>query len=293
MALLSHIFQRLGIPLATHKTAGPTHCLEYLGIILDSNLMEARLPKEKLIRISNWVLKFINHRSCTKREMLSVIGHLVFASKVVMPGRTFISRLIEASKKVRELYHRVTITADCRADLRMWTNLLSKWNGISMFLEKEPTLADNLHLFTDASGTIGFGGFYHGDWFASAWDTDLLASVKSDLSIAFQELYPIVVAAILWGKHWARKRIMFHCDNKAVVYILNKGRSPCTSIMKLMRRLVIVSAMHNFQFLAKYVSTHNNGIADSLSRLDFQRFRLLAPEAATQACKIPSEVLFC
>jgi hypothetical protein len=35
MGLTTMIFNRLNIPLATHKTLGPTICLEYLGIILD------------------------------------------------------------------------------------------------------------------------------------------------------------------------------------------------------------------------------------------------------------------
>lgn len=55
MALLTLIFNRLNIPIAPHKTVGPTTCLEYLGILLDTvNLkMEARLPEEKIIRIAN------------------------------------------------------------------------------------------------------------------------------------------------------------------------------------------------------------------------------------------------
>lgn len=47
MALLTMIFNRLNIPIAPHKTVGPTTCLEYLGILLDTVKMEARLPEEK------------------------------------------------------------------------------------------------------------------------------------------------------------------------------------------------------------------------------------------------------
>lgn len=46
MALLLHMFHRLNIPLAQHKTQGPTTMLEYLGIVLDTDKMEARLPRE-------------------------------------------------------------------------------------------------------------------------------------------------------------------------------------------------------------------------------------------------------
>ena len=38
----------LGIPLAEDKREGPTTCLEYLGILLDSASLEAHLPPNKL-----------------------------------------------------------------------------------------------------------------------------------------------------------------------------------------------------------------------------------------------------
>ncbi|CAG2196502.1 unnamed protein product [Mytilus edulis] len=51
MALMMMIFKRLNVQIAMHKTVGPVTCLEYLGIILDSEKMEARLPQEKVDRI--------------------------------------------------------------------------------------------------------------------------------------------------------------------------------------------------------------------------------------------------
>ena len=36
MALISLIFNSLDIPISPHKTIGPTNCLEYLGIMLDT-----------------------------------------------------------------------------------------------------------------------------------------------------------------------------------------------------------------------------------------------------------------
>ena len=54
MALLHHVFSRLGIPLSSKKTLGPCTELEYLGITLDSIRMEARLPEDKLQRITSF-----------------------------------------------------------------------------------------------------------------------------------------------------------------------------------------------------------------------------------------------
>jgi len=39
----------LGIPLAKDKIEGPSHCLTFLSIILDTEKMQARFPDDKLI----------------------------------------------------------------------------------------------------------------------------------------------------------------------------------------------------------------------------------------------------
>ena len=50
-------FKFLGIPLSPQKTVGPTLSLEYLWVILDSEALEARLPLDKVKRISDSFLK--------------------------------------------------------------------------------------------------------------------------------------------------------------------------------------------------------------------------------------------
>ncbi|VDI03029.1 Hypothetical predicted protein [Mytilus galloprovincialis] len=54
MALLSLIFNKLNIPLSCKKTVGPVCELEYLGIILDKINMQARLPLDKVERITQF-----------------------------------------------------------------------------------------------------------------------------------------------------------------------------------------------------------------------------------------------
>jgi len=119
MALLYLIFNRLNIPMAKHKTCGPDTVIEYLGIILDSIKMEARLPNGKLNRITQILTEFENRQSCTKRELLQLLGHLNFASRVVVPGRSFISHLITLSTTVKSLHHQVKLNKECREDIKM------------------------------------------------------------------------------------------------------------------------------------------------------------------------------
>jgi len=84
----------------------------------------------------------------------------------------------------------------------MWTNGM-----VSMFLDINATAANDMQLFTDGSSTISFGAFYQGQWLAEAWPISLLQDIQSSkclnqtMSMAFMELYPIVVASRVWGSH--------------------------------------------------------------------------------------------
>ena len=278
MAILSLLFKSLGIPTAPHKTIGPTQTIEYLGIILDTSNMRALLPDEKKTRICAILDLFAKKKSCTKRELLSLLGHLNFASRVIHPGRSFVSYLISLSTSVKELHHHVKLSPSCRRDIFMWHKFLSKWNGISFFLDDNITFAADMHLFTDATDKA-FGGYFNGQWFQGHFPSAIL---QQQCSMAFLELYPIVMACVLWGHTWSQKRILFHCDNQATVEIISKGRSKVDYIMPLMRQITWCAANHNFTVHAKHIPGVDNGIADSISRFQMGRFRQLAPQAHTE-----------
>jgi hypothetical protein len=97
--------------------------------------------------------------------------------------------------------------------------------------------------------------------------------------MAFLELYPIVVAAVFWGHLWTSKRILVLCDNEATVYIVNKGRSKCLYIMRLMCMLMWCACKNNCCFRSEHSPGVTNEISDSLSRLQLDRFKKLAPMA--------------
>ena len=293
MATLSLVFNRLHIPLAQHKCMGPTSCLEYLGIILDSMNMEARLPLDKVQRILEFINTLLSKRCCTKREPLQLLGYFNFASRVILPGRSFVSFLLSIAYSVIDLNQTVKLDCQCYEDLYMWWKFLQDWNGVSLFYETDFTTNSDMKLFSDAS-LIGFSAIFGTQWFCSAWPNQLPDISDGDLSMAFRELYPIVAAAVVWGKYWKTKRVLFMCDNQSTVQIVQKARSRCLAIMRLMRTLTWTAAMNNFHFCDKHLPGVTNLPADSLSRLSFQKFRMVAPYADThpQPCPTPEEILW-
>ena len=49
--IITRTYEKLEVPLASEKIEGPATPIPFLGIILDSNKMEACLPPDKLTRI--------------------------------------------------------------------------------------------------------------------------------------------------------------------------------------------------------------------------------------------------
>ena len=134
MAIMTLIFSRLNVPLAKHKTVEPTTCLEYLGVILDTDKLEACLPEDKIKRMLEFLDSMLGRRTCTQRELLVLLGHLI------LPGRSFVSHLIRLATTVKKLHHRVHFNAQCQRDLYMWKEFLQNWNGISMFYDQHLTI---------------------------------------------------------------------------------------------------------------------------------------------------------
>ena len=106
----------LGVPLTSEKLVLPTRSLQFLGITLDSSLQEMRLPLDKLPRLQACLPAWRTWQKCTK-ELLSLIGVLSFACKVVHPGRIFLWQLINLSMTVPALVHHISLTVAARADI--------------------------------------------------------------------------------------------------------------------------------------------------------------------------------
>ena len=88
------LFTELDIPIAPGKTFPPSTHLEFMGILLYSMKMEARLPDDKLIRLRELVSSWQHKTCCRLQELQSLIGSLHFACKVVAPGRPFLRHMI-------------------------------------------------------------------------------------------------------------------------------------------------------------------------------------------------------
>lgn len=115
-----------GPPLKIEKIKGPLSVLIFLEIILDTVKQELRLPSEKIDEVKSLIAEWRRKLSCTKWELLQLIGKLAHATKVVVPGHTFLHWMIDTSTSVKHLYidHHIKLRADYHSDLAWWDRFL-------------------------------------------------------------------------------------------------------------------------------------------------------------------------
>ena len=257
---VKEVCAELGVPLAADKSMGPTMCLTFLGIELDTSLMQIRLPAAKLAKLIELVEWWLGRSAGTKKELQSLAGHLQHACRVVRPGRCFLRRLFELIAVARRQDRFIRLHKAFRADLQWWRTLLSHWNGCTMMWAIHRASPDEM-VFSDASGKWGCGAVWGNRWLQHRWEARIL-----ECSIAVKELVPIVMAAAIWGREWCGRVVRFRCDNEAVVSVINSLYSSDPTIMHLLRCLFLFAALGAFWFDAFHVPGRMNRVADAISR---------------------------
>ncbi|XP_065182584.1 uncharacterized protein LOC135813415 [Sycon ciliatum] len=270
------VFER--VPLAPDKVEGPAQVLSFLGIELDCGRLEARLPDTKLQDLRTLLDQYVNRGDMTQRELDSLLGKLSFAARVIIPGRTFMRRLWDICHRYSQPHYKIKLSVEALEDLKWWQRLLSQWNGKSFFHMPNWTPSPDIQLFTDASGSIGWGACYGHRWIQGQWLPE-----QADYSIEWKEMFAIAAACSSWGLEWRKLRIIVYCDNEAVVACLSNGCSRSPPVMDLIRRLFFMCANFGFILSAKHIPGCTNKAADALSRFNMQAFREAVPGARATA----------
>ena len=276
LALCAH----LGVPLSPEKCLPPARRMVFLGILLDAERMVASLPPERFAALSVLLADWVARSSCSKRELLSLIGSLSFACKVVPAGRLFLRRLIDFSMTLPGLSAVAVLPAEARLDVQWWVDFLPTWDGSSVF-PAPPVDSIQLQLYTDASD-VGMGGFFGRWWFSTPW-----SSFFAERPIHVRELVAVATALFLWGDHLRDRQVVLFSDSSAVVAVWQKGSTRDPLCMRIIREVFFFLAGRNIRLCMQHVSGLLNCKADALSRLQVLRFRHLHPCADDGPTPVP------
>ena len=178
---------KLGLSFQPKKTVKPTTRLKFLGLELDLNLMEARLPTNKLKYLRETLISWTERRRCSLRELQEIIGYLKFCAQVIPHGHTFIRSLINFSTKFLSEFSMRHVPGYAHADIRWWLSYVQAWNGVQILDPPKATL----HVYTDTSGLKGLGGTFGDEWFSTQCPHWFRTR-----DIQFKEIYAVLQAIL-------------------------------------------------------------------------------------------------
>jgi hypothetical protein len=153
-------------------------------------------------------------------------------------------------------------------DLKVWKNLLRLVSsGMPLsYLTREPDAGD-IHVWSDASGTIGLGAYSTtGHFFQQRWSTWQPRLRAIDIHLG--EMLALVLFARALVPLLRNQSVTFYCDNMVVVGNLqNRYAADHRDEMNaLVRALCLDSILNSFHWWVRYIPTSENTTADALSR---------------------------
>ena len=107
--------------------------------------------------------------------------------------------------------HPIRLNQEFFLDLAWGQEFFQSWKGCCFLQYPQWDPLPDFEVSSDASGVLGYGTVFQGHWFSGSQ------------SIDYKEIFPIVLAAYLWGPLWASKRVNFLSDNHSVVEILRSA----------------------------------------------------------------------
>ena len=163
-------------------------------------------------------------------------------------GRIFIRRIYKLLAQTTHFkqHYLVYLSSEAQADIDWRVTFVQAWNGISL-LRPLRAVHPNVDVW---SGCWGCGAYCTNMWFQVLWNWLPIATQ----SIAAKKLFPVVVAAIVWGHAWRGRTVCFQCDNIAVVEVINHLSARDALMCHQLRSLIFASARFNFDFVAKHTS---------------------------------------
>ena len=243
--------------------------------------MELRLPEHKLFKLKELLAKHLQAKKISKFDLESLGGLLSHCAHVVRGGKIFCKRVYSLYKELLQKGKKsIRIPSETKADIKWWSNFCTNFNGVAQInstMHKFPIVSD--------SSFKGFAAYMGKDWFAGMWSEEVGMSVDSscghlinapplevkdlDPNINVYELWPVVWGLKRWAPELKNKSILLFTDNTQVLYMLLKGRSSNITCMSWLRELFWICIIYNIEILPRYINTHCNLVADTLSRLHY------------------------
>ena len=252
---LYQLLQDLGFDISTKKLVQPSTKAICLGVEINTENFTVSVPLQKLENISRMCESWKNRTKCTKKELQSLLGSLLYISKCVKNSRFFLNRMLDTLRahfgtdtiKLNQNFHR---------DLNWFLKFLQQFNGTAFFNHAPVHMTIEL----DAC-LVGLGAICMNQVYAIQIPKNF-----ENYSIVHLEMLNILVALRVWAKQWSNKKILLKCDNQAVVSVLNSGKTQDLTLAAMARNINMLLAVEDIELQVIHILGVDNNIADLLSR---------------------------
>ena len=100
---LLSLLEELGLDISMEKLVAPATSVVCLGINIDTISRTISIPDQKLQEITNLCKNWSHKLNCTKNQLQSLLGSLLYITKCVKPARSFLNRMLAV---LRENYEK-------------------------------------------------------------------------------------------------------------------------------------------------------------------------------------------
>ena len=252
---LSKLMRDLGLTVSEKKLVPPSTQVVCLSVLIDTVKGTVSIPSEKLHQINDMVKEWLTKKTCTKRQLQSLLGSLLYVHKCVKPACAFFNRMLPLLRSGHAT-QKIDLTSDFRRDLRWFGKFLPFYNGVSLY-DHRPV---DFTLELDACLT-GLGG----RWSNFVYHLPISRGFMN-WSIVYLEIVNILLAVRLFQAQWSGRRVLIRCDNEAVVSVLRSGKARDPYLGACARNIWYVSALADMDLQYAHIRGLDNGVADLLSR---------------------------
>ena len=280
---LFKILTELGFDISQKKIVTPCTKVTCLGVDIDTESFTISIPNDKVKEIMEICHTWSTRHSCSKRELQSLLGKLLYITKCVKPSRFFLNRMLEILRNSQKRV-KIDLTPEFHRDLNWFLKFIPKFNGSAFFVHQ------NIQYEIELDACLkGLGARCGNQVYALK-----IPQKFENMTIVHLEMINILVAIRTWATLWQGKNIRIHCDNQAVVSVLTTGRTRDALLAAIARNILMEIAAHDICLRTVHISGKDNQVADNLSRFflgDVFKERLYKLLACPTWVRVPHNAL--
>ena len=245
----------LGFEISAKKIVTPSTKVTCLGVEINTVHFTVSITPDKVQEITKTCYAWTSKNTCSKRELQSLLGKRLYISKCVKSSRFFLNRMLELLR-TNNKNSTIILTDDFHRDLNWFCKFVPRFNGTAFFVHKQV----NYEIELDAC-LQGLGARWGNEIYAIPLNVG-----HESMTIVHLEMLNILVAIRTWGKAWSGTTVRIHCDNQAVVSVLNTGRTRDSILAAISRNILMETATKDICLRTVHIRGQDNQIADTLSR---------------------------